>query len=78
MDFGENRTTLSEYIYRAQKELEKSKPGNERFRTRAFQRALQHSERMSDEKVTAVQRQQQNRKNHQNFYLEIEIFHRFV
>ena len=48
---------------RAQKELEKSKPGNERFRTRAFQRALQHSERMSDEKVTAVQRQQQNPKN---------------
>ena len=45
----------------AQQELEKSKPGNERFRTRAFQRALLRSERISDEKVIAVQRRQQNR-----------------
>ena len=32
-------------------------PGNGRFRSRAFQRALLHSERITDEKVTALQRQ---------------------
>ena len=47
---------------RAQKELEKSKPGNERIRMRAFQRALLHSERITDEKVTALQRQRDFRK----------------
>ena len=54
--FSLNSTDFKGVYLRAQKELEKSKPGNERFRTRAFQRALQYSERMSDEKVTAVQR----------------------
>ena len=31
-------------------------PGNERFRSRAFQRALLHSERITNEKVTVLQR----------------------
>ena len=37
-------------------------PGNGRFRSRAFQRALLHSERITDEKVTALQRQRNFRK----------------
>ena len=60
--FWSNSVNFRGVYLRAPEELEKNKPGNERFRTRAFQRAPQHSERMSQEKVTAVQRRQQNRK----------------
>ena len=65
VDFGgfwSNSTNFKGLYLRAPEELEKSKAENERFRTRAFQRVPQHSERMSQEKVTAVQRRQQNRK----------------
>ena len=52
--FWSNSTNFKGLYLRAPEELEKNKPGNERFRTRAFQRAPQHSERMSHEKVTTV------------------------